>query len=147
MQGPFYFSLYDVPDVAHSPLLIMRPVYILAAEATILLHLAWILFVITGAFWLRRHPRLQLVHLLAVIYSLAIEIFLWICPLTHLEQAFWRRAGASAYEGAFLIHYLEKLIYFRAPQWLLVSLAMLLLAATVGLYFRPLPPRSAERAR
>ncbi len=121
----------------------MKLVYTLAAEATVLLHFAWILFVVTGAFWLRRHPRLRRIHLLAVAYSLAIEVFRWICPLTHLEQALWRRAGASAYQGAFLIHYVEKLIYFRAPQWLLVSLAALLLAATVVFYFRP--PRSTER--
>ncbi len=123
----------------------MKLVYTLAAEATVLLHFAWIVFVVTGAFWLRRHPRLRLIHLLAVAYSLAIEVFSWICPLTHLEQAFLRRAGASAYQGAFLIHYVEKLIYFRAPQWLLVSLAALLLAVTVVFYFRPLPSRSTER--
>ena len=125
----------------------MKAAYTLAAEATVLLHVAWIVFVITGAFWLRRHPRLRLVHLLAVIYSLAIEVFRWICPLTHLEQALWRRAGTSAYQGAFVIHYLEKLIYFRAPQWLLVSLAALLLSITVGLYFRPLPPRRVAPTR
>ncbi len=123
----------------------MKLAYTLAAEATVLLHLAWIVFVITGAFWLRRHPRLRLIHLLAVIYSLAIEVFRWICPLTHLEQALWRRAGSSAYEGAFLIHYVENLMYFRAPQWLLVSSAMALLAVTVVFYFRPLPPRGTER--
>lgn len=123
----------------------MKLVYTLAAEATVLLHFAWIVFVITGAFWLRRHRRLQLIHLLAVAYSLAIEVFRWICPLTHLEQALWRRAGDSAYGGAFLIHYVEKMIYFRAPQWLLVSLAALLLAVTVVFYFRPLPSRSTER--
>jgi len=123
----------------------LKLVYTLAAEAAVLSHLAWIVFVITGAFWLRRHPRLRLVHLLAVMYSLAIEVFRWICPLTHLEQALWRRAGASAYEGAFLIHYVEKSIYFRAPQWLLVSLAALLLAVTVVFYFRPLPSQSTER--
>jgi len=123
----------------------VKLVYTLAAETTVLLHFAWIVFVVTGAFWLRRHPRWRLIHLLAVVYSLAIEVFRWICPLTHLEQALWRRAGTLAYQGAFLIHYVEKLIYFRAPQWLLVSLATLLLAVTVVLYFRPLPPRGGER--
>ncbi len=62
----------------------MKLVYTLAAEATVLLHFAWIVFVVTGAFWLRRHPRLRRIHLLVVAYSLAIEVFRWICPLTHL---------------------------------------------------------------
>ena len=125
----------------------MRLVYTLAAEATVLLHLTWILFVITGAFWLRRRPRGRLLHLISVIYSLAIEVFRWICPLTYLEQAFWKRAGASAYEGAFLIHYLEKLIYLQAPQWLLVSAAAVLLIVTLAFYFHPLPPRASEQTR
>jgi hypothetical protein len=119
--------------------------FTVAAETVVLIHLAWIVFVVTGAFWLRRHPRWKLVHLIAVIYSLGIEAFRWICPLTHLEQALWRRAGREAYEEAFLIHYVEKLIYLRAPQWLLVSLAALVLVVTLVLYFRPLPARSSER--
>ena len=109
-----------------------------------LLHFAWIVFVVTGAFWLRRRPRWRLVHLLTVVYSVAIETFRWICPLTHLEQALWRRAGEEAYQEAFLTHYLESLIYATAPQWLLISLTVTVLVVTLVLYSRPLPPRSAS---
>ena len=109
----------------------------LGAEATILLHFAWIVFVVTGAFFLRHKRRLKFVHLAAVIYSVGIEAYGWICPLTHLEQWLWQRAGREAYEGAFITHYLEKIIYLRAPQWLLVSLVILLLAVTLYLYFWP----------
>ena len=122
----------------------MNHVYALAAEGVVLLHCAWIVFVVTGAFWLRRHPRWRLVHLLTVVYSVAIETFRWICPLTHLEQALWSLAGEEAYREAFLTHYLETLIYTPAPQWLLVSLTAILLVATLVLYSRPLPPRSAS---
>lgn len=118
--------------------------YALAAEGVVLVHCAWIVFVVTGAFWLRRHSRWRLVHLLTVVYSVAIETFRWICPLTHLEQALWRRAGEEAYQEAFLTHYLETLIYAPAPQWLLVSLTAILLTVTLVLYSKPLPPRSAS---
>ena len=118
----------------------MRLLYTLAAEGVVLLHFAWIVFVVTGAFWLRRHPRWRLVHLFTVVYSVAIETFRWICPLTHLEQALWRRAGGEAYQEAFLTHYVETLIYAPAPQWLLVSATVTLLAVTLVLYSRPLPP-------
>jgi hypothetical protein len=109
--------------------------YAVAAEAVVLLHLAWIVFVVTGAIWLRRHPRWRLVHLSAVVYSVGIETFRWICPLTYLEQALWRRAGEEAYQEAFLTHYLEKLIYAPVPQWLLVLLTVTVLAVTLVLYW------------
>jgi hypothetical protein len=111
--------------------------YTLAAEGVMLLHLAWIVFVVTGAVWLRRSPRWRFVHLLAVVYSVGIEAFRWICPLTYLEQALWRRAGEEAYQEAFLTHYLEKLIYAPVPQWVLVSLTVGVLAVTLVLYRRP----------
>ena len=116
----------------------------LAAEGVILLHFAWILFVITGAFWLRRYPRWRFAHLLAVVYSVAIEIFRWTCPLTHLEQALWRRAGRVAYENAFVTHYLERMIYASVPQWILICLTALVLAVTLVLYARPVDRRMRQ---
>jgi hypothetical protein len=115
----------------------MSTFYGLAAQAVLLVHFAWIVFVVTGAFFLRRRARLRLIHLASVIYSVGIEVFGWICPLTHLEQALWRRAGREVYQGAFISHYLEKIIYLRAPQWLLVSLVVLVLAVTLAIYFWP----------
>ena len=115
----------------------MRLLNTIGAEITLLLHFTWIVFVVTGAFFLRRRRRLKFIHLAAVVYSVGIEAYGWICPLTYLEQWLWQRAGREAYEGAFITHYLEKIIYLRAPQWLLVSLVILLLAVTLYLYFWP----------
>jgi len=117
--------------------------FTIAAEAVVLLHLAWIVFVVTGALWLRRRRRWRTAHLVAVVYSVAIEIFRWTCPLTHLEQSLWRRAGRLAYQQAFVTHYLERLIYAPVPQWILVLLTVAVLVVTLVLYARPLPPRPA----
>jgi hypothetical protein len=112
--------------------------YTIGAELTLLLHFAWVAFVVIGAFFLRhRRWRWRLIHLAAVCYSVALEVYGWICPLTYLEQWFLRRAGRFSYEGAFITHYLEKLIYLHAPQWLLVSLVVVLLVVTLALYFWP----------
>jgi hypothetical protein len=123
----------------------LRLLYTLGAELTILLHFAWIVFVVTGAFFLRRRGKWKFVHLAAVLYSVGIEAYGWICPLTHLEQWFWRHAGHDAYEGAFITYYLEKLIYIRAPRWLLVSLVLVLLIVTLYLYFWPSRLRRTKR--
>ena len=106
-----------------------------AAEGVVLVHFLWIVFVVTGAFFLWRTRRWKYVHLAAVLYSLGIEIYGWICPLTHLEQWLWGRAGIASYEGSFISYYLEKIIYLRVPRWLLVSTVALLLIVTVYLYF------------
>lgn len=113
----------------------MTLAYALAAEAVVFLHFAWIVFVVTGAFFLYRRPRWRFLHLLAVLYSLAIEVFVWTCPLTYLEQWLWRRAGREAYRDAFITHYLEEIIYWRAPQWLLIALVGLVAAVTLFLYY------------
>jgi hypothetical protein len=49
-----------------------------------------------------------------------IEVFNWYCPLTLLEQRLRLAAGTRAYERSFLVHYLERLIYWDVPQWLLI---------------------------
>jgi hypothetical protein len=107
------------------------------AEAAVALHFAWIVFVVSGAFFLRRRRRWKWIHLAAIVYSVAIEVYGWICPLTYVEQWFWTKAGIESYEGSFVTHYLERIIYLQAPQWLLVILAVALLVLTSTLYLLP----------
>ena len=58
-----------------------------AAEAVLNLHLAWMLFLVSGVFLLRRHPRRRAGHLAGVGYAVVINLLLpWPCPLTYLEQ-------------------------------------------------------------
>ncbi|MCY1516441.1 hypothetical protein D9M68_510710 [compost metagenome] len=85
--------------------------YHLAASATLLLHLAFILFVMLGAFLLLRWPRLAWLHLPAAAWGAYIEFSHGICPLTPLENRLRRRAGAEGYAGGFIEHYLLPLIY------------------------------------
>ncbi|MCY1283901.1 hypothetical protein D9M70_327900 [compost metagenome] len=85
--------------------------YHLAASATLLLHLAFILFVMLGAFLLLRWPRLAWLHLPAAAWGAYIEFSHGICPLTPLENRLRRLAGAEGYAGGFIEHYLLPLIY------------------------------------
>lgn len=83
-----------------------------AAEAVLILHLAWICFLVLGVVLLRRHPRWRVVHLAAVAYAVAKNLLLpWPCPLTYLEQWVLERAGAVSYRGSFIAHYVEPLVY------------------------------------
>ncbi|MHC5348751.1 DUF2784 domain-containing protein [Pseudomonas sp. A46] len=83
----------------------------LAADAVLLLHLAFILFVVLGGLLVLRWPRLAVLHLPAVAWGATVECLQLLCPLTPLENRLRRLAGERGYEGGFIEHYLEPLIY------------------------------------
>lgn len=84
------------------------------ADSVLLLHLAFILFVVFGGFLLRRFPRLVWLQLPAAAWGALIEFGGWTCPLTPLENHLRRLAGQAGYEGGFIAHYLLPVIYPEA---------------------------------
>ncbi|HSR01577.1 MAG TPA: DUF2784 domain-containing protein [Methylophilaceae bacterium] len=83
----------------------------LAADSTLLLHLAFIVFVLLGglfALWRRWVP---FVHIPAATWGFLVEVVGSICPLTYLENYFRIKSGQSGYEGGFIEHYFLNIIY------------------------------------
>jgi len=111
-------------------------IYQLLADALLLLHLAFILFVVAGGLLMVWKPQLVWLHLPAVIWGALIEFMGWICPLTPLENHFRKISGESGFEGGFVEHYLLPLIYpdtlTAAIQYVLGSLV---LAVNALIYF------------
>ncbi len=89
-------------------------IYWLLAYAILLLHLAFIIFVVAGGLLVAWNRRLVWLHIPAVIWGLLIELMGWFCPLTPLENHFLRLSGESGYEGGFIEHYLLPVIYPHA---------------------------------
>lgn len=85
--------------------------YRLAADALLVVHLLFIVFVLLGGLLLLRWRALVVVHLPAVAWGAATEFFSLSCPLTDWENALLRAAGESGYSGGFIEHYLWPLIY------------------------------------
>jgi hypothetical protein len=56
------------------------------------------------------------------------------CPITVLERWARRRAGVAPYEGDFLEHYLEQVIYPEVPYAILVSAAVAVCLFNLGIY-------------
>lgn len=81
------------------------------ADAVLLLHLAFILFVVLGGLLALRRPQFAWLHLPAALWGVLIEFTGGICPLTPLENALRRRGGDAGYPGGFIEHYLVPLIY------------------------------------
>jgi hypothetical protein len=83
----------------------------LAAAAVLLIHFAFILFVILGALLALRWKWMPLVHLSTVAWGVYVELSGRICPLTELENYFRHRAGLAGYSDSFIEHYLLNIIY------------------------------------
>ncbi|MBI4467461.1 MAG: DUF2784 domain-containing protein [Acidobacteria bacterium] len=111
----------------------MNP-YSILAVAALALHLLWIGWVLLGWLLTRKRPWWRGFHLGSVVYSLLIEVFGWTCPLTFAEQWALRRAGVTAYEKPFLLHYLESLLYPDIPSTLLTTVALILCGAILAIY-------------
>lgn len=83
----------------------------LAADIVVLVHFAFIVFVVAGGLFVMRWPRAAWIHLPAAAWGAAIVLFGGVCPLTPLELAL-RRAGCEAgYDTGFIEHYLLPVIY------------------------------------
>jgi len=85
--------------------------YRLLADVVVLLHGAFILFVVGGVVFVARWRRLLPAHLLCVAWGAWSEFTGTVCPLTPLENQFRQLAGNSGYQGGFIEHYLIPVIY------------------------------------
>jgi hypothetical protein len=99
-----------------------------AADAVLLLHLAFILFAVLGGALAARWRWMPLVHLPAAVWGFLVELTGRVCPLTYLENDLRRRAGQSGYSESFIEHYLLNVIY---PPGLTRELQFALAAAVV----------------
>jgi hypothetical protein len=107
------------------------------ADITVILHFLWIVFLIAGAFWGRKHPSVRNVHLAGMAFALVSQIFGWYCPLTHLEV--WLRSRqdqAAAYTGSFIVYYTEKLVYVTISPTVIFVLTLLLIGVNLFVYAR-----------
>ncbi|MFA5242890.1 MAG: DUF2784 domain-containing protein [Sulfuricella sp.] len=83
----------------------------IAADLVVLLHFAFILFVVLGGFFALKWRWLVWLHLPAALWGALIEFTGWICPLTPLENLLRQASGGRGYASGFIEHYLLPLIY------------------------------------
>lgn len=117
-----------------------------AAEIVLAIHLCWILWVIFGAFWTRGRVFLTAFHLLSLVWGIIVEVSSLPCPLTLAEQWLETKAGINPYQGGFLIHYLDSIVYPDLPEWLLVYVGVAICALNLLIYAWRLWLRRSRRA-
>lgn len=117
-----------------------------AADFVVLIHFAFILFVVAGGLLVLRRPRAAWVHLPVVAWGAGIELIGWVCPLTPLENALRGAAGEAGYDVGFIEHYLLPLIYppglTRGVQ---VALGLFVLVVNLVIYAVVLRRRRQRR--
>jgi Protein of Unknown function (DUF2784). len=103
-------------------------IYRWLADGVVVVHGAFVVFVMLGAFLALRWRWLVWLHVPAAIWGVLIEYADWICPLTPLENVFRARAGEVAYTGDFIQHHLLAALYptglTPAIRWVLGSIAL-----------------------
>ncbi|TNF91386.1 MAG: DUF2784 domain-containing protein [Gammaproteobacteria bacterium] len=109
-----------------------RLVYLLAADAILVTHFLFICFVVFGLLliligrwrawtWVRNY-RFRLAHLFAIAIVVLQSWIGMICPLTIWEMDLRALAGEQVYAGSFIAHWIEQVLYYRAPDWVFILL-------------------------
>ena len=104
--------------------------YLLAADAILLLHALFVVFVVFGLVlvlvgnplgwkWVR-HFWFRVIHLSAIGFVVLQSWLGAICPLTIWEMALRAKAGDATYSGSFIAHWVGELLYYQASAWVFV---------------------------
>lgn len=128
----------------------MELVYRLLADAVVLVHFAYVTFVLLGLAavlagglfqwnWVRNRT-FRVLHLL-MIGVVVLEAWAGItCPLTSWENSLRQMAGQSTHRGAFIADLVHDLMFFEAEPWVFTLCYTLFGAAVLGTLFL-VPPR------
>ena len=120
-----------------------------AADTLLVLHFAIVVFIVGGlvltwggalASWAWvRNPWFRYVHLGAIAFVALEAVIGMTCPLTVLEDAL--RGGSGP--GSFIGRWVQRLLYYRAPEWVFTALYVAWAAATL-VTLRLVPPRRRQ---
>ena len=105
---------------------------IFLADAILIVHVSFVFFVVLGLVaiylgyilewqWVRNRV-FRILHLIAIGIVVVQSWIGVICPLTVWEMKLRAEAGAEAYSGSFIQHWLQSLLYYSAPEWVFIVL-------------------------
>ena len=133
-------------------------IYLAAADALLFTHFLFVVFVIVSLLlilvgrlfswsWIR-NPWFRIAHLIGIAVVVLQSWLGVICPLTIWETELRSKAGGTVYAGSFISHWLEKLLYFQAPDWVFIvcytTFGLLVLLS--WFWVRPLPFAKLKRS-
>ena len=111
-------------------------VYSALAVSALFLHTLFIVWLVFGAFATHSRPILRWLHIASLVWGILTELLPWPCPLTLIENWLETKAGVQPYQGGFLLHYLDKLVYPDISATVLTTAGVLVCLVNLGLYGR-----------
>lgn len=130
--------------------------YAYAADAMLVIHVLFVAFVVLGLIlifvgrllawqWVR-NLWFRIAHL-AGIGIVVLQAWVGVvCPLTIWEMQLREKAGEYIYQGSFIAHWLNELLYYQAPAWVFI-VCYTIFGALVVLSWFLVPPRRSSDAR
>ena len=85
--------------------------YEMTANLTLIIHFAFILFVVFGALLFFVTTKIVFIHIPAFLWGSYIELTHSICPLTYLENWLLHKANLTTYSEGFIQNYLVPIVY------------------------------------
>ena len=116
------------------------------AALALIAHLLWIAWVLAGWLFTAHRRWLRWIHIVSLLWAIAVEAGPWPCPLTIAEQWLESKAGEAAYQGSFIVHYLEAFIYPDVPQWLLTWFGPVVCGAILAIHARRMWKRATSES-
>lgn len=109
--------------------------YRIGADGVVVLHAAFVVFVVLGGLLALRWRRVVWVHLPAAAWGAWIELSGGTCPLTPLENWLRRQGGEAGYASSFVEHWLLPALYPAAlSREAQLALGVAVLAVNVAIY-------------
>lgn len=131
--------------------------YRLAADFTVVLHFAFVMFVLlgqilitAGAFagwnWIRNF-KFRVIHLASILFVVLESVAGIVCPLTTLEKWLRKQAGQVSYQGDFIANWIHEVLFIdegTVEPWVFTACYSLFgLIVLLTFYFAP--PRRKPR--
>ncbi|HEY7885019.1 MAG TPA: DUF2784 domain-containing protein [Cellvibrionaceae bacterium] len=85
----------------------------IGADLVLLIHFLFVVFAVLGGALFYVDRNWAWLHLPVVLWSSAVNLASWTCPLTPLEKSLRVRAQQLGYTGGFVQHYFGRLVYPR----------------------------------
>jgi hypothetical protein len=130
--------------------------YSIAADAVLLLHLLFVLFVVGGliVIWAGyfcgwrfvRNFYFRMAHLVAIGIVVGESITGIFCPLTRWEERLRMLAGQGAsYEGSFMQHWIHRIMFFELEESTFTLIYIGFFLAVIFSFWLVRPERPARR--
>jgi hypothetical protein len=124
--------------------------YPLLADLVLIVHLAFVIFVLCGGLLVLRWRWIAWLHLPTAVWGAVVEFTGWICPLTPLENWLRAQGGEVGDEHDFTARYLLPILYsgdLTRDLQLLLGTVVVVLNAAVYWWLWQMQARGASRNR